>query len=121
MRSFRVLVAPDKFKGNMTASQVCECVKTGFLEGMPEAELTLLPMADGGEGTVDSLTRAGNGTFHKVTVTGPLGGKVEALCGIILSGEGRKTGIMEMASASGLALLPEKEIFFLPLLTGQGN
>ena len=112
MKHFRVLVAPDKFKGNMTAMEVCETIKTGFLEGMPEAELTLLPMADGGEGTVDSLTRAGKGIFHKALVTGPLGEKVEATYGLIEE-NGKKTGIMEMSSASGLALVPpgKKDIF----------
>lgn len=121
MKPFRVLVAPDKFKGNMSAMEVCETIRDGFLEGMPEAELTLLPMADGGEGTVDSLTRAGNGSFHKAVVTGPLGEKVEALYGIIEE-DGKKTGIMEMASASGLALIPkEKRDIFSATTYGTGE
>lgn len=121
MKPFRVLVAPDKFKGNMSAMEVCETIRDGFREGMPEAELTLLPMADGGEGTVDSLTRAGNGSFHKAVVTGPLGGKVEAIYGLIEE-DGKKTGIMEMASASGLALIPkEKRDIFSATTYGTGE
>jgi glycerate 2-kinase len=100
----RVVVAPDKFKGCMTAPQVCEAIAAGVRAARPDAQLDLCPMADGGEGTVAALVAATGGRLVTRRVTGPLPEmKVEATFGV-LGGDGR-TAVVEMAAASGLALL----------------
>ena len=102
----KIVIAPDKFKGNMTAPEVCETVKKAFLRRLPDAEIVTLPMADGGEGTVDAVISAMGGELRSVSVHGPLGDKVTAKFGTFRGSDGHLTGVMEMASASGLALLP---------------
>lgn len=97
-----ILLAPDSFKESLTAAQVCEAMEAGFRAAIPSARFVHLPMADGGEGTTQSLVDATGGTLHTVTVTGPLGAQVEATYGILGDGE---TGVVEMAAASGLELL----------------
>jgi glycerate kinase len=93
------LLAPDSFKESMTAKEVCEAMEIGIKRAMPDAECIHVPMADGGEGTVQSLIDATGGTLIKKEVTGPLGTPVIAQYGIL--GDG-KTGVIEMASASGI-------------------
>ncbi|NPV58837.1 MAG: glycerate kinase [Actinobacteria bacterium] len=99
----RVLIAPDKFKGSLNASEVSACIARGFSGAWPEAELTLCPLADGGEGTMELLVRATGGRTVDCEVTGPLGEKRRAPLGIL--GDGT-TAVVEMAAASGLALVP---------------
>lgn len=99
----RVLIASDKFKGSLNASEVSECIARGFSCAWPEAELTLCPLADGGEGTMELLVRATGGRTVVCEVTGPLGEKRRAPLGIL--GDGT-TAVVEMAAASGLALVP---------------
>ncbi|MBL7648995.1 MAG: glycerate kinase [Candidatus Hydrogenedentes bacterium] len=102
----RVVVAPDSFKECLRASEVADAVCAGWLEGMPDAEVIAFPMADGGEGTVEAVVRAAGGTLITRTVSGPLGAPVEASYGLIQNG---KVAVLEMAAASGLALVsPEK-------------
>ncbi|AIR59654.1 glycerate kinase [Cedecea neteri] len=109
----KIVIAPDSFKESLSAMQVAEAIEQGFREIYPNAEYIKLPMADGGEGTVESMVAATHGQIIPVTVTGPLGLPVEAFFGITGDGE---TAIIEMAAASGLHLvLPEKRN---PLLTG---
>src|SRR5436189_1685131 len=99
----RVIVAPDKFKGCLTAPQVCEAIARGIRLVEPSVELDLCPMADGGEGTVAALVAATGGRIETRRVTGPLPEmKVEAAFGVL--GDGA-TAVVEMAAASGLALL----------------
>ncbi|MDR7239065.1 glycerate kinase family protein [Neobacillus drentensis] len=93
------LLAPDSFKESMTAKEVCEAMEIGIKRAIPDAECIHVPMADGGEGTVQSLVDATEGTLIKKEVTGPLGTPVMAQYGIL--GDG-KTGVIEMASASGI-------------------
>jgi glycerate kinase len=93
------LLAPDSFKESMTAKEVCEAMEIGIKRAIPDAECIHVPMADGGEGTVQSLVDATGGTLIKKEVTGPLGTPVMAQYGIL--GDG-KTGVIEMASASGI-------------------
>lgn len=83
----------------MTAAEVCQAMEKGIRKAIPEAEIISVPMADGGEGTTDSLIDATNGQKHFLTVTDPLGKKVNAYYGIL--GD-QKTAIIEMAQASGL-------------------
>ncbi|EJP85732.1 glycerate kinase [Bacillus cereus] len=93
------LLAPDSFKESMTAKEVCEAMEIGIKRAIPDAECIYVPMADGGEGTVQSLVDATGGTLIQKEVTGPLGTPVMAQYGVL--GDG-KTGIIEMAAASGI-------------------
>lgn len=93
------LLAPDSFKESMTAKEVCEAMEMGIKRAIPDATCIHVPMADGGEGTVQSLVDATGGTLVKKEVTGPLGKPVMAQYGIL--GDG-KTGVIEMSSASGI-------------------
>ncbi|WP_372796839.1 glycerate kinase [Pontiella sp.] len=98
----KIVVAPDSFKGNMRSSRVCEIIKQAILLEIPGAEVLTFPMADGGEGTVEAVVEATGGMFHTLNVCGPLGGTVEAQYGVLPDG----TAVMEMASASGIELVP---------------
>jgi glycerate 2-kinase len=99
----RVVIAPDKFKGSLTAPQACDAIARGVRRSRPDARLDLCPMADGGEGTVAALVAATSGRFETRRVTGPLPEmKVDATFGVL--GDGT-TAVVEMAAASGLALL----------------
>ena len=101
----RILVAPDKFRGTLTARQAAEAVATGWRRTRPGDDLDLVPMADGGEGTMQALTQALGGRIVPATVTGPLGDPVEAAFGLA-SADRARLGVVEMATASGLALVP---------------
>ena len=99
----RVVVAPDKFKGCLTAPQVCEAIALGLRRADGAIHVDLCPMADGGEGTVAALVAATGGRLETRRVTGPLPEmKVDATFGVLGDGE---TAVIEMAAASGLALL----------------
>ena len=102
----KIIIAPDSFKGNMRAATVCDIIRRAFLQEMPNAEIITLPMADGGEGTVEAVVESTGGTLHSVTVTGPLGDPVEAQYGLLPDG----TAIMEMASASGIELISTDQL-----------
>ena len=100
----KILIAPDSFKGSLTALEVSESIKKGIKNVSEEIKVKLLPMADGGEGTVRSLVDATDGKIVNKEVTGPLGRKVKAFFGLL--GD-KNTAVIEMASASGLPLVPE--------------
>ena len=102
----RILVAPDSFKGSLTAMEAAENIKNGIHNYDSKIDVDLLPMADGGEGTVQSLVDATKGEIIKKKVTGPLGNRVEAFYGLL--GD-KKTAVIEMAAASGLPLVPEEK------------
>lgn len=101
----RFIVAPDSFKGSVSALGVAEAMERGIHQIFPEASVIKVPIADGGEGTVEALVTAVGGQIVLQTVTGPLGEPVEAHWGIMAD---EKTAVIEMAAASGLPLL-EKE------------
>ena len=103
----KIIIAPDSFKGCMRSPDVCEAFKKGLAREIPDAEIISIPMADGGEGTVEAAVAATGGSLKKVTVSGPLGKKVKARFGILGKS---KTAIMEMASASGIELLKREEL-----------
>jgi glycerate kinase len=103
----KILLAPDKFKGSLTASAVCQAMSEGILLADPTAEIIAVPVADGGEGTAEVLTQATAGTWHTLTVQDPLDRPIEAGFGV--SGDG-KTAFIEMAQASGLRLLTASEL-----------
>lgn len=103
----RILICPDSFKGSLSALEACQAIERGVKSVLPEACCELLPMADGGEGTVDALVNATKGEFRLNEVRGPLGGQVTARWGILGAG-GR--AVLEMAAASGLPLLKKDEL-----------
>lgn len=100
--SMRVLVAPDKFRGTLSAEQAARAIETGWLRARPTDELEIVPMADGGEGTLEALVAALDGELVPARVAGPLGDHVDAAYGT--AGD---TAVVEMARASGLALVSE--------------
>ena len=102
----KIVIAPDSFKESLTALEVANAIERGFKRIFPNAEYVKLPMADGGEGTVQSLVDATQGRLIEAEVTAPLGNQVKSFFG--LSGDG-KTAIIEMAAASGLHLVPMDE------------
>ncbi len=102
----KIVVAPDSFKGSLSAVDVANAIEKGINNCLPDAQIIKVPMADGGEGTLDSLIAATHGRKIQVTVKGPLGTPVEAMYGII---EPDTTAVIEMASASGLCLLTDEQ------------
>lgn len=108
----KIVIAPDSFKESLSAFQAARAIEKGFRDVFPEVEYVLIPMADGGEGTVQSLVDATGGTVIEKRVTGPLGEPVDAFFGLL--GDG-KTAVIEMAAASGLHLVPNEKRN--PLLT----
>lgn len=99
----KIVIAPDSYKESLSALEVASAIEAGFREIFPEAEYVKIPVADGGEGTVEAMVAATQGNIVRLTVTGPLGKPVEAFYG--LSGDER-TAFIEMAAASGLELVP---------------
>jgi len=106
----KIVVAPDKFKNSLSAAQAGEAIAKGLRRVGAELEIVTVPMADGGEGTVEALVGATKGQLCRVQVCGPLGETVEADYGILGGGEGSKTtAVIEMAAAAGLYLVPPKK------------
>jgi glycerate 2-kinase len=99
----RIVVAPDSFKGSLSAAEAGAAMARGVRTAFPAADVVEVPMADGGEGTVDALVAGTGGHVVTRTVTGPLGTPVEARFGLLGDGE---TVAIEMAAASGLLLVP---------------
>ncbi|PHZ59332.1 glycerate kinase [Photobacterium leiognathi] len=115
----KIIIAPDSYKESLTAMEVATAIENGFRQVIPNAEYIKLPMADGGEGTVQSLVDASNGTIIERSVTGPLGEQVNGFFGLM--GDG-KTAIIEMAAASGLHLVsPEQRNPMLTTSFGTGE
>ncbi len=103
----KIVLAFDSFKGSLSAREACEAARNGIQSVLPEAELILRPMADGGEGTAEAMRSALGGEWIPLTVTGPLPGmKVNAGFAWL---ENEKNAVVEMASASGLTLLKPEE------------
>ncbi|MDM5339731.1 glycerate kinase [Fictibacillus enclensis] len=100
----KIVIAPDSFKESLSALEAAYAIEKGFKEIFQDAEYHKLPMADGGEGTVQSLVDATNGVVVETEVTGPLDETVQAFFGMM--GD-QKTAVIEMAAASGLHLVPE--------------
>ena len=98
----KVVVAPNSFKGSLSASQAAAAIARGVREAMPDATVVEVPVADGGEGTAEALVTAKGGTYEWVSVEGPLGDPVLASYGLIDHGV---AAVMEMASASGFSLV----------------
>lgn len=101
-----ILVAPDKFRGSLEAAEVCDAVTDGVKKAYPNAKVTAIPLADGGEGTSKILTQVTGGWEVSVTVMDPLNRQIKATYGI--SGD-HEVAFIEMAAASGLGLLKAEE------------
>ncbi|TFW19366.1 glycerate kinase [Duganella callida] len=99
----KIVIAPDSFKESLTAMAVANEIEAGFREIFPDAEYLKLPVADGGEGTVQAMIDASGGRRVALDVTGPLGEPVSAFYGLMGDGQ---TAVIEMAAASGLELVP---------------
>lgn len=103
--AMKFVLAPDSFKESLSAKEVCEAMERGISRVFDGCEIVHVPMADGGEGTVESLVDATGGTYIERTVQGPLGGfQVQAVFGLLPD---EKTAVIEMAQASGLGLVPK--------------
>src|SRR4051794_5369728 len=101
----RVLLAPDKWAGTLTAPQAVEAMNVGWSVGSPDTEVEPLPLSDGGPGFLDALHGALGGELHVLTVSGPLGDPTPAAV-LLVPGASGATGYVEAAQACGLALLP---------------
>lgn len=99
----KVLIASDSFKGSLSSLEVGWAMADGIKSVVPDAAVRIIPIADGGEGTVDAMVIACEGEYLTYTVTGPIGDSVQAKIGIIRDG----IAVMEMAAASGLPLVPK--------------
>ncbi|MFT3847143.1 MAG: glycerate kinase [Propionivibrio sp.] len=102
----RIVVAPDSYKGSASAPEVAAAMARGVRRVFPDAEVVQVPIADGGEGTVQALVGATGGIIRKSEVAGPLGEPVVASWGILGDGQ---TAVIEMAAASGLTLLAAEQ------------
>jgi len=102
----KIVIAPDSFKGCLSAAQVSEAIQAGICAADRDITCEKVPLADGGEGTVDALVHATDGRFANAVVEGPLGDSVEAQFGILGDEE---TAVIEMAAASGLPLIPQEK------------
>src|SRR5689334_3967693 len=96
----RIVIAPDKFKGSLSAEEAARCLATGIREARADAEIAVVPMADGGEGTLDAALANGD-ERREAVVHGPLGAPVRAF--FAMRGD---EAVVELAVASGLALVP---------------
>lgn len=108
----KVLISIDSLKGSLSSIEAANAIKKGILKVKKDAEVKILPLADGGEGTVSALVQGMNGKKETIEVTGPIIKKVNATYGLL---KGTNTAIIEMAQASGLTLVPTE--FRNPLYT----
>src|SRR4030095_11825770 len=102
----KILIAPDKFKGALNAREVTENVATGLRDVLPDAEIEIVPMADGGEGTAEAICEARGGTWVKCKAHDPLGREIDARYAWV---KDRKLAVMEMSEAAGMRRLSEDE------------
>src|SRR5438128_9548881 len=102
----RILIAPQSLKGSLTAAEAGQAIAQGVRAAYPQAEIEIVPVADGGEGTVQALVDATGGQIIQQMVTGPLGEPVLAFFGLL--GDGR-TAAIEMAACAGLPLVPPEK------------
>lgn len=100
----KIIIIPDSFKGSLSSLEVCNAIEEGILKVFKNIEIKKIPIADGGEGTVDSVLYATGGKIKKVNVRNPLGEIIKAKYGIIDNNK----AVIEMAEASGLTLIKEK-------------
>ena len=105
-KSLRILVAPNAFKESLSATEAAAAISRGILKVLPASKITQLPIADGGDGTLEAVVEGTDGKIFRARVLDPLGKKIFAEYG--LTGDG-KTAVIEMSRASGLALVPTSQ------------
>ncbi len=103
----KILIAPDKFKGTLSAREVCEAIAAGLRESLPDATIEIAPMADGGEGSAEVISQSLGGSWMKCKAHDPLGRAIEARYGWI---EERRLAVMEMSEAAGMRRLKPNEL-----------
>ena len=103
---FKVLISPDSFKESLDGMEVAMAIRQGLERGIDGVESICLPVADGGDGTIEALVKASNGSFMTSRVLDPLGLPIDAIWGVMGDGV---TAVIEMARASGLALLTDEQ------------
>ncbi len=112
----KIIVAPDSLKGSVSSPEAAQAMARGIARAAPNAEVVLLPLADGGEGTLDALLLAAGGQRITLSVRGPLGDPVQAAYGLLTPKDGtainNSTAIVEMAQAAGLNLVPHGKRLF---------
>lgn len=102
----KILIAPNAFKGSLTAMAAAEAIADGVQRVFPHAELVQLPIADGGDGTLDTIMATAGGEIHSVRVMNPLGAMIDARFGLLPDG----TAVVEMAEASGIRLIGREQL-----------
>ena len=102
----KIVIAPDSFKGSLSAAEAARAIRRGLVQVWPEAEYVIFPIADGGEGTVETLVGLSGGRLMSEEVTDPLGRPIKAAWGLL--GDGR-TAVVETAAAAGLTRLAPEE------------
>ena len=105
----KIIIAPQALKGSLEAPDVARAIARGIQKVWPQAECILLPVADGGEGTVRALVEATSGQIISATVTGPLGKEIASFFGILGTPSEPPTAVIEMAAAAGLPLVPQAQ------------
>ena len=103
----RILIAPDKFKGTLTAREVGENIAAGLRDVLPDAKIDIVPMADGGEGTAEAISQALGGSWLKCKAQDPVGREMEVRYGYV---ENQKLAVMEMSEAAGMRRLRPNEL-----------
>ncbi|TMC53514.1 MAG: glycerate kinase [Chloroflexi bacterium] len=101
----KVVVAPNAFKGTLTAAQAAAAIARGVHQVFPDAEVLEVPVADGGDGTMEALVSANHGVYRTAVVEGPLGDSVQARFGLI---DSRRGAVVELAMSSGLTLISQE-------------
>jgi len=102
----KIVIAIDSFKGSLTSIEAGRAISQGICRVIPDAEIFVRPIADGGEGTVEALVSGMAGKYIQISVTGPLGRPIECSYGIL---DEKKTAIIEMSSAAGITLVPQQD------------
>ncbi|MCY6356352.1 glycerate kinase family protein [Clostridium sp. ZS2-4] len=114
----KIIISPDSFKGTMSSIEVCNIIEQGIENIFPNTEVVKIPIADGGEGTVDAFLTAMGGEKIKVKVKGPLFEELEAFYGILPD---KETAVIEMAAASGITLVEDRKNPLLTTTYGTGQ
>ncbi|MDQ3323337.1 MAG: glycerate kinase [Acidobacteriota bacterium] len=105
----KVVIAPSGFKESLSAEEAARIIARGVRNILPDAEITEVPLGDGGEGFTRTMMSATGGKIHKVPATGPTGKPIESHFGIFTDDDGKKVAVLEMAAAAGLSLVPKDQ------------
>ena len=105
----RIVIAPSGFKESLSAEEAAKIIAKGVRNILPDAEISEVPLGDGGEGFTRTMMSATGGKIHKVSATGPTGKPIESHFGIFTDDDGKKVAVLEMAAAAGLSLVPKDQ------------